>query len=81
MSEYIFGPSAEWLPGILPEGESIQPRLDGGYDFKPIRNLGSYAIKESYAPRHNPNQPTLFDEFNEEIALDVELFDKDEDEN
>lgn len=78
MSEYIFGPSAEWLPGILPEGECIQPRLDGGYDFKPIRNLGSFVLKESHTPRHNPNQPTLFDEFNEETVVDAKLFEDDE---
>lgn len=59
MSELIFGPSAEWLP--LSGLESLQPRLDGGYNFPIIKKISNFVVKQIVVT----NQPTLFDELDE----------------
>lgn len=63
MSEYIFGPSAEWLmESKIRNGESFQPRLDGGYDGRPFRLFGDFALRTiSLPPRIDPDQLVLFD--------------------
>lgn len=63
MSEYIFGPSAEWLvEHKIKNGESFQPRLDGGYDGRPYRSFGDFALRTiSLPPRIDPDQLILFD--------------------
>lgn len=76
MSEFIFGPSAEWLPGTIPEGEHIQPRLDGGFDFIPLRKIGNFIFKMNDRPKIDPNQPTLFDELNLEEFDNPKLFEE-----
>lgn len=72
MSEFMFGPSAEWLPSTLLEGEHVQPRLDGGYDYPKIRRFGSYALKDLIVKRVDHRQPTLFDELADDGVISPE---------
>lgn len=59
MSELIFGPSADWLP--LSGIESLQPRLDGGYDLPKRKKITSFIVSQIVETNH----PTLFDELDE----------------
>lgn len=76
MSEYVFGASAEWLSGTLPEGEFIQPRLDGGYDYKPLRKMGGVIYKFACQHKIDPNQPSLFEEFKDDNNIQPKLFEE-----
>jgi len=59
MSELIFGPSADWLP--LSGIESLQPRLDGGFDLPKRKKIVKYIVKQVVIDNH----PKLFDEQDE----------------
>lgn len=65
MQEYIFGPSADWLPLTIKEGEAIQPRLDGGYDYPSLKKFGSYIINAKVSEVVDYGHPTLFDMLDE----------------
>ena len=69
VSEYIFGPSSDWLVEYkIKNGESFQPRLDGGYDGRPYRSFGDFAIRTvSLPPRLDPDQLVLFDSGAEKV--------------